>query len=47
VADTPVVDDTRLSGLFEIELRGEYEDIDALIAALREHLALVLTRSVG
>lgn len=44
---TPVIDDTGLTGLFEIELRGEYENADALIAAVQEQLGLVLTRSIG
>jgi hypothetical protein len=43
---TPVIDDTGLGGLFEIELRGEYGDTDALTVALREQLGLQLTRSL-
>ncbi len=44
---TPVIDETGLTGLFDIELRGEHDDIDALIAALQEQLGLVLTKGVG
>jgi Protein of unknown function (DUF3738)/Clp amino terminal domain, pathogenicity island component len=38
-----VIDDTGLSGTFDITLQGEYHDADALIAALRNQLGLLLT----
>jgi hypothetical protein len=43
---TPVIDETGLGGLFEIELRGEYDDADTLTVALREQLGLQLTKSL-
>jgi Protein of unknown function (DUF3738)/Clp amino terminal domain, pathogenicity island component len=39
-----VIDMTGLRGLFDIELHGEYNNPEALIAALRDQLGLVLTR---
>jgi hypothetical protein len=45
--DAPViVDEGESRVLFDIELRGEYEDADALTAALREQLGLELTKSL-
>jgi hypothetical protein len=41
-----MVEDSGMSGTFDLELRGEYEDADALIAALREQLGLQLTKSL-
>jgi hypothetical protein len=42
----PVLDDTGLAGTFDIQLQGQYDDHDALIAALRDQLGLVLNRSL-
>lgn len=42
----PVLDFTENTGTFDLELQGQYEDPDALIAALRDQLGLVLTKSV-
>jgi hypothetical protein len=42
----PVLDFTENTGTFDIELQGQYEDAEALIAALRDQLGLVLTRSL-
>jgi hypothetical protein len=41
-----VVEDTDLAAAFDIELTGEYDNADALIAALRDQLGLVLTKNV-
>jgi hypothetical protein len=38
-------DDAAMGALFDIELHGEYDNAEALIAALRDQLGLVLTRS--
>jgi ClpA/ClpB-like protein/uncharacterized protein DUF3738 len=46
--DAPVmVDDSLLAATFDIELQGEYDNPDALIAAVRDQLGLELTRSVS
>ena len=44
--DRPVMDETGITGALDIELRGEYENADALIAALRDQLGLVLDKSL-
>ena len=41
----PIVDDSGLTGRFDIELRGQYDDPETLIAALRDQLGLELKRS--
>ena len=41
----PVLDFTENTGTFDIELHGQYQDADALIAALRDQLGLVLEKS--
>jgi hypothetical protein len=41
-----MVEDGALFETFDIELEGEYTNADALIAALRDQLGLVLTKSV-
>jgi uncharacterized protein (TIGR03435 family) len=41
-----VEDESGLTGLFDIELRGQYDTAETLIAALRDQLGLVLTNSV-
>ena len=43
----PIIDETEISGRFDIELRGQYDDPETLIAALRDQLRLVLTRSLS
>jgi ATP-dependent Clp protease ATP-binding subunit ClpC len=45
VVDGPVIDETGLDGLFDIEVRGEMQGFDELRRALAEELALVLTRT--
>lgn len=46
--DAPViVEDTDMVATFDIDLDGEYRDVDALIAALRAQLGLELTSSLG
>jgi hypothetical protein len=42
-----VVDDDAMSGTFDIELKGTFDDAEKLIAALRDQLGLVLEKSVG
>jgi hypothetical protein len=41
-----MVDESLLATTFDIEFQGEYDNPEALIAALREQLGLVLTRNV-
>jgi uncharacterized protein (TIGR03435 family) len=45
VVGGPVVDETGLDGLFDIEVQGEMEGFDELRRALDDQLALVLTRT--
>jgi hypothetical protein len=45
--DRPVIDQTGIDGLWDIELRGELDNEDALTAALRDQLGLLLTKSIG
>lgn len=44
--DRPVMDDTGITGTWDIELRGQYDDPETLIAALRDQLGLVLDKSL-
>lgn len=39
----PVIDQTGLTGTYDIDVQGEYTDVDALATALREQLGLVIT----
>jgi uncharacterized protein (TIGR03435 family) len=41
-----VMDDTGLTGRYDIELQGQYDSPEALSAALRDQLGLVLTKSL-
>ena len=43
----PIVDDSGLTGRFDIELRGQYDDPETLTAALRDQLGLVLNRALS
>jgi Protein of unknown function (DUF3738)/Clp amino terminal domain, pathogenicity island component len=43
----PIIDDTGITGSWDIELQGQYDNPDALIAALRDQLGLVLTKSLS
>jgi len=42
-----MVDDSGITGVFDIELPGTFDSAEALIAALREQLGLDLVKSVG
>ena len=41
----PVIDDTGLTGTYDIEVQGEMQGVEELIQAIRDQLALVLTRA--
>jgi uncharacterized protein (TIGR03435 family) len=40
----PVVDETGLAGRFDLEVRGQYESVDAFLAAFQDQLGLAVAR---
>ena len=45
IVGRPVIDETGLTGTYDIELRGELQGLDELRQALLEQLALVVTKA--
>jgi uncharacterized protein (TIGR03435 family) len=43
ILDRPVVDETGLTGIYDLELRGSLEDRDAFIRSLRDEAGLIAT----